>query len=336
MTDMFLATTSPYAGEVKHGNYSAKSTQDQLSGCKLGTPYHVPSLCQGNRPFSIKDFGTLGSPHITAEFPRPSPANLSNYAQGNDYRESTFTRFHHEIHDEQSQQGDSTLPGASLSQLHDPAKDDILSCNKNISLSPPDRQVPQGLFNNPGSNMRPSRYSGIDEHFNINQEFSIVPQEDVSDACLAKRKLSRGKADKICKRRYGANDPENIMIVNLRETEGLSFDAIAKKLNAKRIDEGRNPTLSTTSVTSRYSRTAPLLFAAQGEVFVLLSKRGSRGKNPRREPFHMAWTDELDLILVQCVKRIEKKKWGEVALLFEQHTGKAIPFGAAALRHSLL
>jgi hypothetical protein len=201
------------------------------------------------------------------------------------------------------------------------------------TLAPAHRPVP---FNNIGRSLRESRYAGAANEWNINQDPPMVPQEEVTDAALLKRGLTRGNGPNICKRGYGANDPENIAIVNMRESEGMNFDQIKDEMNRRRIEAGRDPILTTTGVTGRYNRTAPLLFAAQGEVFVPLSKRGGKNRpNPSGEN-KMAWDDALDVELVSCVKEIEAKKWDEVAKLFNEKTGKTINFLQAAQRHGML
>jgi hypothetical protein len=137
-----------------------------------------------------------------------------------------------------------------------------------------------------------------------------VNQDEVSDAALYKRNLSRGAGHKVCKRGYGANDPENIRIVNLKETDGLSFPKIMNILNKERLEAGKNPSLTVCAVMGRYNRTAPLLFQAQGRSFVPLSLRGGRnipgdGGLSGKPVFN----DGLDLELVHCVKVVDSQKW---------------------------
>ncbi|KAH7313093.1 hypothetical protein BKA65DRAFT_152078 [Rhexocercosporidium sp. MPI-PUGE-AT-0058] len=192
-------------------------------------------------------------------------------------------------------------------------------------------------FNQPGASLAPSRYSGDPSlTWGLNQDPPSVPQTSVSDAALLKRNLTRGAKDKVCKRGYGANDPENVNIVNMKE-DGMSFAEIVEQLNNVRVANGRAPSLSVCGVTSRYNRTAPLLFAAEGRQFIPLSKRG-KGEVLADGPLaeKPLWNDELDLILAQCVKDIEKEKWGRVAKEYNRRTGKNITAAAAALRHTLL
>lgn len=195
-----------------------------------------------------------------------------------------------------------------------------------------------GYFNVFGQRLEPSRYSGVPMPWDVATDPEMIDQTEVSDASLLKRNIARGKGKKICKRGYGASDPENIAIVNMKEFDKLSFDEIARKLNDKRVKEGKTPSLSAVGVNSRYNRTAPLLFSSQGKEFIPLSKRKGRAKE-----FHDAykdgvviWDDELDLVLVNCVKDVEAAKWTTVATLFQERTGKSLNATAAALRHRLL
>lgn len=174
--------------------------------------------------------------------------------------------------------------------------------------------------------------------WDVSVDPEMINQAEVSDASLLKRNIVRGAGPKICKRGYGASDPENIAIVNMKEFDNLSFEEIAKRLNEQRVREGKVPGLSAVGVNSRYNRTAPLLFAAQGKEFVPLSKR----KGKARELFEahrdgiVEWDDELDLALVNAVKEVDAARWSTVALVFEQNTGKKLSAAAAAVRHNLL
>jgi hypothetical protein len=174
--------------------------------------------------------------------------------------------------------------------------------------------------------------------WDVSVDPEMVDQSEVSDASLLKRNIARGEGKKVCKRGYGASDPENIAIVNMKEFDDLSFEEIAKRLNEKRIAEGHEPSLSAIGVNSRYNRTAPLLFSAQGKEFIPLSKR----KGKAREIFEanrdgvLEWTNELDIALVGAVKEVDAARWNTVALLFEEKTGKKLSASAAAVRHNLL
>ncbi|KAE8444523.1 hypothetical protein EG329_000507 [Mollisiaceae sp. DMI_Dod_QoI] len=193
---------------------------------------------------------------------------------------------------------------------------------------------PEDYFNDVGRHLAPSRYSGAPMPWGLNQDPVMVNQNEVSDAALMKRNLKRGQGEKVCKRGYGANDPENIAIVNLKEQDGYSFRDIVEILNEKRIREGKQPTLSVCGVTSRYNRTAPLLFQANGMTFVPLSKRrGGGAGNPNGKP---VWNDDLDIALVNAVKSVEATKWQTVADLMMDKTGIPMDANSVALRHSML
>jgi hypothetical protein len=154
---------------------------------------------------------------------------------------------------------------------------------------------------------------------------------------LLKRGLKRGKEDKVCKRGYGANDPENIAIVNMYEKDGMSFEEIKNKLNKDRIATGRTPSLSANGCHSRYNRTAPLLFNSEGKDFIPLSQRGGQGK--RCEEIFTgkpAWNETLDTQLVLAVKEWDTTKWQGVAQLFKERTGIDMEPESCAHRHRLI
>ncbi|KAH6673557.1 hypothetical protein B0J14DRAFT_654218 [Halenospora varia] len=187
-------------------------------------------------------------------------------------------------------------------------------------------------FRNIGEQLAESRYSGADMPWGINKTPEMTDSENVSDASLLKRGLSRTDGPRVCRRGYGANDPENIAIVNLKEHEGLTFAEIRERLNDKRIKEGKTPSLSVTGVANRYNRTAPVLFSSQGLEFVPLSQR----KNKPGTHSRVEWTNEDDLALVQSFNEYDHARWPAVAKMFEDKTGKAITPEIAAQRHAIL
>ncbi|TGO24016.1 hypothetical protein BPAE_0114g00100 [Botrytis paeoniae] len=185
------------------------------------------------------------------------------------------------------------------------------------------------LFNNPGENLAPSRYSGAVMPWGVNQQPVLVDQETVSDAHLKKRGLKRPPSGgKVGKRSYGANDPENIAIVNMKENQSMSFAEIAEHLNSEREKQGKKPDLSVCGVNGRYNRTAPILFATQGLKFVPLSERkkakgaAAHGKSNNKA----GWTVEAENKLVDIVKQVDAEKWGNVAHLLnmELYNGRAV------------
>lgn len=173
-------------------------------------------------------------------------------------------------------------------------------------------------FDTSSQNLAPSRYSGAVMPWGVNQQPVLVDQETVSDAHLKKRGLTRpppGK--KVVKRSYGANDPENVAIVNMKENDKLSFAEIAEALNLRRVECGRAPSLTVCGVNGRYNRTAPILFAARGMNFVPLSdrKKASGAKAHGSSTSRAGWTVEAENRLVEIVKQVEAVKWTQVSKL---------------------
>jgi hypothetical protein len=193
-------------------------------------------------------------------------------------------------------------------------------------------------FNNPGKNLRKSRYSGGQNNWGVNQEPVLVPEDEVTDAALLKRGLKRGNGAEVCKRGYGANDPENIAIVNMYETDRMSFDQIQRKLNADRVENGRDPSLTANGVQTRYNRNAPILFKAEGRDFVPIGqrKKGERMVDISPAAGPKAWTDDLDMALVKAVKEWESGKWENVAAIFREKTGVDMDASACAHRHHII
>ncbi|RDL35754.1 uncharacterized protein BP5553_06366 [Venustampulla echinocandica] len=187
-------------------------------------------------------------------------------------------------------------------------------------------------FINHGENLKPSRYSGATMPWGVNKAPDMVEQKDVSDAALLKRGIKRPRTGKICPRGYGANDPENIEIVNLKENKGIGFARISQILNERRLQTGKSPTLSATGVANRYNRTAPLLFAAEGKQFIPLSQR----KRGTMDEAKIQWTSEWDTALVAAVKKYEASKWKTVATLFNEMTGLNADDRSVAIRYSVL
>jgi hypothetical protein len=218
---------------------------------------------------------------------------------------------------------------------------DTLHSYENIRSRPQPGQLPgDEYFNNPGKNLRQSRYSGGQNNWGINKIPVLVPEDEVTDAALLKRGLNRGDGAKVCKRGYGANDPENIAIVNMFEKDRMSFEDICKKLNSDRVLNGRDPTLSANGCQNRYNRNAPILFSAEGREFIPLGarQRGQRMDDipPTKPRGKAVWNDELDTALVLAVREWESRKWDDVAVLFKQKTGVDMDAGACANRHHII
>lgn len=219
--------------------------------------------------------------------------------------------------------------------------DDMQSYANSHHPRPQPAQRPDDeYFNNPGKNLAQSRFAGGENNWGVNQQPVLVPEDEVTDAALLKRGLKRGDGAKICKRGYGANDPENIAIVNMFEKDRMSFEDICKKLNSDRIANGREPSLSANGVQTRYNRNAPVLFHAEGREFIPLGMRRRGQRMDDIEPSgprpNAAWNDELDTALVLAVKEWESRKWEDVAVLFRRKTGVDMDAGACAHRHHII
>jgi hypothetical protein len=196
------------------------------------------------------------------------------------------------------------------------------------------------FHHNMGKGLAPSRFSGTEMPWGLNNP----PAEEsdgsatMSSAALVKRNVKNG-GKKPVKRAYGANDPENLAIVTMRDDDGMTFDDIASFLNAKRTEAGRVPSLTISGVNGRYNRTAPLICAAQGREFISASQRrrgimapilGGLGGNGD------VWSDKLDLELVKAVQEYEANKWNAVAATIEDKTGAVFDARQCAIRFSML
>ncbi|KAM3084988.1 hypothetical protein ACMFMG_003429 [Clarireedia jacksonii] len=169
-------------------------------------------------------------------------------------------------------------------------------------------------FSTPNNHLAPSRYSGAMMPWGVNQRPVMTGQENVSDASLMKRGITHPpKGERVCKRSYGVNDPENIAIVNLKENTDMTFQEIVDKLNEERVKVGKDPKLTVCGVNGRYNRTAPIMFAAQGLHFVPLSERKKNGDCHGKRTKKAGWDPEDDKVLVETVKYIDTEKWRRVA-----------------------
>lgn len=179
----------------------------------------------------------------------------------------------------------------------------------------------------------PHRSSGVYKRANVNLVPPTVPTSSISDAALLKRGLKRSKNAVMSKRSHGPNDPENILIVNLRENEKKSWSEITLILNERRIKEGKVPSFTPNGCHNRYNRNAPILFAAEGKEFVPVSEQRKLKKNPNGP---IKWDDETDTLLIQCVKEVDSQKWEKVAALFNANCQRQITPAEAALRTKVI
>jgi hypothetical protein len=148
-----------------------------------------------------------------------------------------------------------------------------------------------------------------------------VPRSSVSDAALMKKGLPVTKSDKCINRAYGANDPENIEIVNLHDHYNLTWSEIAERMNAKRVAEGKTEQLSITAIANRYSRNAPVLMGAAGMTFVPLAKRRKMAKGEMEDHPRIDWSAENDVRLVEIYQAYEAARWETICREFQEETG---------------
>lgn len=104
------------------------------------------------------------------------------------------------------------------------------------------------------------------------------------------------------------HDPENHEIKRLRE-QGHKWSEIAEKVNKQRVAAGKVPGLTDNAVYSRYTRNAPRIAAARGEVW----DPKTVGPHPSKKTEPMApiigFNDVEDQRLVEAYAEIQKETW---------------------------
>ena len=104
------------------------------------------------------------------------------------------------------------------------------------------------------------------------------------------------------------HDPENHDIKRLRE-QGHRWSEIADKVNKQRVAAGKIPGLTDNAVYSRYTRNAPRIAAAQGEVW----DPKTVGPHPSKKTEPMApitgFDDLEDQRLVEAYAEIQRETW---------------------------
>lgn len=104
------------------------------------------------------------------------------------------------------------------------------------------------------------------------------------------------------------HDPENHEIKRLRE-KGLKWGEIAEQVNKQRVAAGKVPGLTDNAVYSRYTRNAPRIAAAKGEVW----DPKTVGPHPSKKTEPMApitgFDDNEDQCLVEAYAEIQKETW---------------------------
>lgn len=140
--------------------------------------------------------------------------------------------------------------------------------------------------------------------------------------CATKSPLIAGQAAKL-KRKFSVamgqnpsgtmkvlaeHDPENHEIKRLRE-KGYKWSEIAHKVNRQRVAVGKFPGLTDNAVYSRYTRNAPRIAAAQGEVW----DPKTVGPHPSKKTEPMApitgFDDLEDQRLVEAYAEIQRETW---------------------------
>lgn len=206
----------------------------------------------------------------------------------------------------------------------------------------PSEETQARYEHNSKSGLAPSRFSGIKMPWGLNKIQAEEENDDEGEAptrrsasLIKHENTARGR--KKTKRSYGANDPENLAIVNMRDNDNMSFDAIASYLNSERTKDGKIPNLTISGVNGRYNRTAPLICAAEGREFVSAAQR-RKGIVPGQSQNELGdvWNEQLDLELVNRVKEYDSNKWNAIAATMEQITGEIFNPKQCATRYTML
>lgn len=148
-----------------------------------------------------------------------------------------------------------------------------------------------------------------------------------------RRRMNRSKEDIKSKNHpKGINDPENILIVNLKDTQGYSWKEIAEELNDRRIGEGKRSSFTANSIQNRYNRNAPYILGAHGIPWVPVSQRKKRiaGRNSGIPP--IPWDDRLDRLLLNTIKEVDSQRWARIATLFTQESDIPVTAKEVAMR----
>lgn len=150
------------------------------------------------------------------------------------------------------------------------------------------------------------------------------------------QKVKKAKA----KNNTGAKDPINIQIVDLYDNHNWSFPDVADHLNKEREDRGLHNHFTPNSVHNRYNRSAPVIYKADGRVFVAIKNRRhhtqeelddlSSGINTTQ------WNSQMDQVLLQAVANYEAEKWRKVAEAFNSATGQHLQASAISTRYGML
>ena len=164
--------------------------------------------------------------------------------------------------------------------------------------------TPEGLDDNPP----PSAIPGAIDLSGVTRGISTPVV--AGQAAKLKRKFSvaMGQNPSGTMKVLAEHDPENHEIKRLRE-RGYKWSEIAEKVNKQRVAAGKVPGLTDNAVYSRYTRNAPRIAAAQGEVW----DPKTVGPHPSKKTEPMApitgFNDLEDQRLVESYAEIQKETW---------------------------
>lgn len=142
------------------------------------------------------------------------------------------------------------------------------------------------------------------------------------------------------RRSKGAKDPENIEIVDWYDNHEMSFAEIAQRLNSRQEKSGRPGSFTPNSIHNRYNRCAPIIYRAEGRVFVPIKNRkkhapeelDAMGNGSRS----IEWTPQKDQFLRRAVKEYEANKWPRIAAAFTAATRERVDPGTVSTRFGLI
>lgn len=142
------------------------------------------------------------------------------------------------------------------------------------------------------------------------------------------------------KKRRGAMDPDNILIVDFYDNHNMEFEEIAEYLNNQYKESGKPPVFTTNSVHNRYNRSAPVIYKADGRVFVPIAERK---RHTQEELDNMSnginttqWTPQMDQLLNSLEATYQRNKWQFVADKFNETTGENLTALAISTRFGML
>ncbi|KAL5348250.1 putative ATP-dependent helicase IRC3 [Pseudogymnoascus australis] len=160
-----------------------------------------------------------------------------------------------------------------------------------------------------------------------------------SDRAAHRLGLSQLKVgNPIARKSKGANDPENVEIVNCYDNYRMSFQEIAQLLNRRQQAQGKPGSFTPNSIHNRYNRCAPIMYQAAGKVFVAIKDRKKHAPEEvdamSNGPYSIEWTQLKDDCLRRIVEEYESKKWSRIAAEFTDATHERVSARTVATRMS--